>query len=499
LRGEFAFELKEAGLSADNSWADGLLRSGRPMAVYRADEGAIFADFLVRQQTDRFIGRDRAAAEMVYRNRVGGIIRGHLGDKIGFRLGFEQIREQGSRNYTFRHDVYERRLELPQLKGNLADFHQGTAYLSFAVGPVDVQVGKDEVSWGPAPEQNLGLGNNGPSFNMIRLKSRLGAFKLVSISAELRPCPDRPDSPLCRGLADSAATYITNGITRPLEREKYLVAHRLEVALAPWLDLGFQEVVVYGDRGPELSYVNPLMFYWAAQSYLGDKDNVMMGLDLDIHPGRGRRYYLSYVVDDLKKAGILSDDFANKFSLQAGMLWVAPLGLSDAEFRAEYVRIEPWIYSHKFPINTFRHFDAPLGHRLAPNSDQWQLGLTKRASRDLSFELGLQRSRHGANVLNEDGTILNVGGDLHYGWRPGDEREAKKFLAGQLVQRTAVSAGLSWRILPLLGLEAEYIQEWGEGVPLPPRAGEGVPLAWRTGYGDGIERHLRFDLRFNYF
>ena len=62
-----------------------------------------------------------------------------------------------------------------------------------------------------------------------------------------------------------------------------------------------------------------------------------------------------------------------------------------------------------------------------------------------------------------------------------------------------MSAGLSWRILPLLGLEAEYIQEWGEGVPLPPRAGEGVPLAWRTGYGDGIERHLRFDLRFNYF
>ena len=140
-----------------------------------------------------------------------------------------------------------------------------------------------------------------------------------------------------------------------------------------------------------------------------------------------------------------------------------------------------------------------MGHRLAPNSDQWQLGLTKRASRDLSFELGLQRSRHGANVLNEDGTILNVGGDLHYGWRPGDEREVKKFLAGQLVQRTAVSAGLSWRILPLLGLEAEYIQEWGEGVPLPPAAGEGVPLAWRTGYGDGIERHLRFDLRFNYF
>ena len=113
--------------------------------------------------------------------------------------------------------------------------------------------------------------------------------------------------------------------------KKYLAAHRLEVALAPLARLGvFRKVVVYGDRGLEPSYVNPLMFYWAAQSHLGDKDNLLMGIDLDIHPGRGRRYYLAYVVDDLKKARIFSDDFANKFSLQAGMLWVDPLGLADA-------------------------------------------------------------------------------------------------------------------------------------------------------------------------
>jgi hypothetical protein len=473
--------------------------SGREQWQYHADEGAIFVDLLARQQSDRFSGRGRLQTEQVFRNQVGGIIRGHIGDKVGFRLAFAQIREQGTRDYTFRQNVYERRLELPQLKGNLADFHEGTAYLSFAAGPVDVQVGKDEVNWGPAPGQNLGLSNNAPSFNMIRLKSRLGAFKLISITAELRPCPDRPDSPLCRGLADSTATYITNRISRTLDREKYLSAHRLEVALAPWLDFGFQEVVIYGDRGPELSYVNPLMFYWAAQSYLGDKDNVMMGLDFDIHPGNGQRYYLAYVVDDLKKAGVFSNDFANKFSLQTGMLWVDPLRLADAEFRAEYLRIEPWIYSHKFPINTFRHFDAPLGHSLGPNSDQWQFSLSKRLNRDMAFNIGFERSRHGDNVLNEDGSIRNVGGDMHYGWRPGDERQSKKFLDGQLMKRTTIRAEVSWRILPDLEMEVEYIQEWGKGVPLPPAWGSGTPLPWRTGYGDGREQHLRFDLRYNYF
>ena len=412
----------------------------RAMFQYHARGGAVFADFLARQQTDRFSGRGRSEAEVVYRHRGGGIVRGHLGS-VGFRMAFEQVREQGSRHYEYRHDLYERRIDLPQLKGEAADFHEGTAYVKFAVGPVDVQLGKDEALWGPAPQQNLGLSNNAPSFNMIRLQSQLGAFKLVSISAELRPCPNRADSPLCVGTADSAATYAVNGATnvRLLERQKYLAAHRLEVALAPWLDLGFQEVVVYGDRGLEPSYVNPLMFYWAAQSHLGDKDNLLMGVDLDIHPGHGRRYYLAYVVDDLKKARIFSDDFANKFSLQAGMLWVDPLGLADAELRAEYVRIEPWLYSHRFPINTFRHFDSPLGHSLAPNSDQWELSLTKRATRDLEFAVRVSRSRHGENELEADGTIRNVGGDMHYGWRPGDERETKQFLDGHLVQRTELS------------------------------------------------------------
>jgi len=498
LRSEFSADSKVVGRTNGETWLD-RLRKGRALVQYQTDSGAIFADFLMRQQTDRFSGRGRTESEMVYRNRVGAVVRGHIGSRLGFRIGFLQTREQGSRSYVYRQDVYERRLELPQLKGDLADFHEGTAYLSFAVGPVDVQVGKDELMWGPAPLENLGLSKNTPSYNLVRLKSRLGAFKLISVSAELRPCPDRPDSPLCRGVGDSTATYITNGISRPLDREKYLAAHRLEVALAPWIDLGFQEVVIYGDRGPELSYINPLMFYWAAQSYLGDKDNVMMGLDLDIHPGHGRRYYLAYVVDDLKKAGIFSDDFANKFSLQAGMLWVDPLGLSDSEFKAEYVRIEPWIYSHKFPINTFRHFDAPMGHSLGPNSDQWYGGVTKRLSRDLSVELRFRRIRHGENILDADGTIENVGADLHYNWRRGDERDTKEFLAGHLVRRTELGLEINWRIWPGLGVELEYVQEWGRGVPLPPAWGPAVPLNWRTGYGDGIERHLRFDLRINEF
>ncbi|MEE3214445.1 MAG: hypothetical protein VX259_02700, partial [Pseudomonadota bacterium] len=149
----------------------------RPPLYYGTERGNIFADLLASQQTDLLSGRGRDGNERVYRNRLGGVLRGDLHDRVGFRISFEQTREQGTRDYTLREDVYERQLEAVQLKGNLADFHRGAAYVTFGLGPwVDVQVGKDQVEWGPAPRDNLGLSANAPAFDMVRLRTHLGAI-----------------------------------------------------------------------------------------------------------------------------------------------------------------------------------------------------------------------------------------------------------------------------------------------------------------------------------
>ncbi|NKB70253.1 MAG: hypothetical protein GKR89_24545 [Candidatus Latescibacteria bacterium] len=479
-------------------------KAGQPLLHYRRDDGELWGDLLVRQQTDLFTGRGRDQREEVFRNRLGGVLRGHLGGRLGFRIAFEQTREQGTRTYFLRDDVFEPRLEVPQLKGGLVDYHEGRGYLTFDLGGLAVEAGRDEVRWGPAPGDNLGLSNNAPAFDMVRLRTRLGGIELVSIAGSLRPCPARGDSPLCQGTADSLASYISQGNHRVLERDKYLAAHRLEAALTPWLDVGFQEVVVYGDRGLQYTYLNPVMFYWAAQSYLGDKDNLMMGLDFDFHPGGGFKAYLAYVVDDLKKLKIFSDDFANKFSLQSGLLWVDPLGLGNAELRAEYVRIEPWIYTHKFAINTFRHFDGPLGHSLGPNSDRWQIGIQWRPKFGVELHTGVGRSRHGDNIIlgyGADGApiIDNVGGDLHLGRRAGDERSSKDFLAGRVGKRTQVQAGVEWRLQSQLVLKGGYAYEWGDGVPVGPRWEDNIALEKRTGYGDGGQQHISFELRYRRF
>jgi len=486
-----------APANAEHHSAIARARSGRSPIDYTVQEGALKADLLVRQQSDFFSGRGRASTERVYRNRLGAVVSGQLSGKLAYRVSFEQSQEQGSRSHSLRDDVFERRLEAPQLKGSRADYHEGTAYVVFGLWFLNVEFGKSEVRWGPAPAENLGLNNVAPTFDMVRLRTTLGAVELVSIAGALRPCPDRPDSPTCEGVGDASASYVVNGVTRRMDRDKYLAAHRLEAAVTPWLDVGFQEVLVYGDRSPALTYLNPLMFYWAAQSYQGDKDNLMMGLDFDFH-GRGKRFYLAYVVDDLKKLRVFSNDFANKFSLQAGALLVDPLGVDDTDLRVDYVRIEPWIYTHKFPINTFRHFDAPLGHSLGPNSDRWQLEVEHRPHRDLSLKLQFAHARHGRNEVLDDETIRNVGGDLHLGSSAGDNREDKEFLDGGLEKRTELGARLSLRPWTQWSITAGYSYEWGENVPLAPRWGEAITLGNRTGFGDGNQKRFSFELRYGY-
>ena len=467
---------------------------------YRAPQGEVAADLLARQQSDMRSGRGRTEREYIYRNRLGGELRGSFFDQIGFRVAFEQTREQGSRTYSLREDVFERQLEAVQLKGNLADFHQGSAYVTFGLGSrINVQAGKDHVDWGPAPRDNLGLSANAPAFDMIRMRTRLGIFELVSLHGSLQSCPDRPDSPLCAGSADDNASYIVNGMSRRLDPDRWIAAHRMEAALTPTFDLGLQEVVIYADRGPEPAYLNPFMFFWAAQSYLGDKDNVMMAVDVDWRVRPGLRWWAAYAIDDLKKLKILSNDFANKFSLQSGVLWTDPLGLRDLDVRAEYVRIEPWIYTHKFPVNALRHFDSPLGHSLGPNSDRWHIDVARRWTRDLETNVSFAHSRHGDNVLLQDGSIVNVGGDLHRGWRPGDARDDKDFLDGIVSTHRVLAAMASLHLRPGLSVRMSASLDWGDNVPLPPRDGAATPLSHRSGYGDGRQTQMSFDMRYGVF
>lgn len=375
--------------------------------------------------------------ERVFQNSYGFSASGSLRGTLGLDVRFRDTREQGTRRYGTRASVLERRIEYFEPKGKVVDYRQATAMGILRLPWFRLEVGKDFASWGPGFQPNLVLSNNAPSFDQVRLTGTYGRVRLTALSGTLRSL-----------LPDSSRSYSTLLNPRIIDRRKLISAHRAEISLSDRIDLGLHEVVVYGDRGPELTYLNPIMFYWAAQSYLGNKDNLMMGADISVRPGSGTTFYAALLADDMKKFKLFSGSYTNKLGIQTGALCVDPFGLSDTEIRGEYVRLEPWVYTHDIPVNAYRHYDALLGNPLGPNADGIFTSLEHRFGADIDVTCSFSRQRHGRNPVLPDGSILNVGGDPFLGLRTGDDFVSKRFLDGDRETRTWLGVQVSWTFAP---------------------------------------------------
>ena len=455
-RAEFAVELARLGysLQAPPSRTIGRIFKGEELFAWQDTAATVAIDPLFRQRL-LFIPDNALLEETVSQTYVGGMVRGTYGNRFGFYLRHFEAREWSTRVRTTRRDVAARPIEEVQFKGKTVDFREAVYQLSWATPWFTLDIGKGSLDWGPGRTGNLFLTNRAPSFGMVRLRVTHGRIAFVHIAGVLR---------VRSGLIDTARTRIDNGHVRTLLRSKHLAAHRLEITFLKGISLGLQEAVVYGDRDPELLYLSPVSVLTAAQSYLGNTDNLMVGVDLSARPGPNLKAYFALTFDDLQKFS--PGAFANKYALQAGLLWVDPFRLGDTDLRVEYIRLEPFVYSHNFHINTYEHFDALLGYPLGPNADRIFGQLVHRFSPALSLSFAFDRERQGENSLGPDGSLVNVGGDAAQGRRPTDPA-TRRFLSGVVETRTRFGIGLTYEPIRDLLFNLRYTTTSAGNVPLP--------------------------------
>jgi hypothetical protein len=200
-------------------------------------------------------------------------------------------------------------------------------------------------------------------------------------------------------------------------------------------------MAVYGRRGPELAYLNPLYPVKAAEHALYDRDNTLFSLETTVRPLRGVEGNFTWLVDDLATATLGDGDYGNKWAIQTGLKVALPK--AGATLFGEYVRIEPYTYSHRFQedgiyFNSYVHNGFGLGHPLGPNADQWLVGLNAWMPYRTRVRVSGRYVRKGENFLADDGTLVNVGGDVRNGEPPEDGR--KTFLAGERFQGPGIRA-----------------------------------------------------------
>lgn len=444
---------------------------GHPLTAdaIRYDDG--FANVVVEpllHQTVRMINGDQD--QTVSATRVGLGIRGQIGNHFGFRLQHFEAREWSTLTRTSRSDIVALPIEDVQMKGQIVDFREARFQFLLANHWASLDFGKESFDWGPSHAQNLFLRSESPSFYYARFQVR---YKGIRFSHFIGLLSARPDQ------IDSSRTTVDNGHVRTFLRLKRIVAHRLEISLGRRVVVAAQESVVFGDRGIEFAYLPPPTSLVAAQSYLSNTDNAVFGVDVSILTGFGTKSYVSFFVDDLKKFS--PGAFANKIGAQIGVLSTDFLRVSDLNVRAEYTRVDPYVYTHNFGLNAYTHFDANLGHPIGPNSDQIAGSIDYRALHWLRLHADVRRVRAGENFVDEIGVVVNVGGDVSQGRRPTDP-ESKTFLDGQRFDHTTLTAGVTAEPARNLML--------------------GVAYKWRRGCADrlpGLRRQILVDLQLNAF
>ncbi len=385
LKGEFHEELAPMNVSSDPRWHE------RHITTWTEGDHRILGDAIFQQSFDGKWGGQVDPAEHVSQTTMGGSFRGRWKDTFGF---FAYATNKLTKGDDTVQESFDPSRGMPvTISGQNAYSDDAAAYLVWKLPWFRMEFGRDQAQWGPGVRGSLMMSSQNPRFDMLRLKVQFRRFRFTSIHGKLSS-----------GLGS-----------------KYFAAHRLEITILPWLIVSGSESVVYGNRGIELAYLNPIMPYHVAEHHLGDKDNNAMGLDVVTFPRRNHKVYFELFLDDFTTAENPFTYYGNKFAFLTGWRWVAPLGIADADLQLEYARVEPYVYTHKDSINVYTNYDRSIGHWLGPNSDDLYLRGNYWLCRDFKCAIVAERIRRGEGNIDTPHDI--------------SEGTQKRFLSGTVETR----------------------------------------------------------------
>lgn len=427
LKSEFSLEMFETTDSyqslIDGEKYDPLTQKEKFLYFNSGDKGNLFINLT-------------ADGDFIYNNQAylsnltgqllnaGGIIRGTLMNTFGFYIQGSNGFSMGSKwaalqkkelqyNYKFN--------ETPEQ----TFFDDNEGHLSLDFDWINLKFGRDRWLLGYGENKVL-LSDNSPKYDYFQLQFNYGIFSFFSFHGKML------------GQSSFAADTITGGAN--VIKEKYMAYHRLGFNLSDNLTFGAGEIIIYGDRAMEFSYLNPFNFYKSVEHNNRDRDNAMIFFDLENRSIKGLKLFATLLLDDINYGKIGTGWYGNQTLWNLGFSSYNLYDIIPIDFYFEYTRVEPYVFTHRLPNNNFTNFGYGLSSVLAPNSELFFSKINYRLSHRFEASFSFSYTLHGANYLDAQRNIIkNVGGDFSVGYRNGDAKSVK-FLDGekQIFRRTSV-------------------------------------------------------------
>ncbi len=374
----------------------------------------------------------------------GGRVHGTIGSSFGYYLQVTNGLLYGDKTYALGMD--------PQLQANYKiheansnSFDETEGYLQYHNNWLTVQVGREQLLWGTAvdPEEKLYLSSDAAPFDFIRMNAQYGIFSFAYI----------------HGWLQGMRTFVYNAYADMYDESvepKYIAAHEINLSFPGVLDFGANEMIIYSRPSPELAYLNPVNFFKSVEHSLQDRDNALLTFDVKTHFLDPVQIFGSILIDDMDFSKLGTKYWGNLFAYQIGGYYIEPFKIPDADLLIQYTLIDPYVFSHHIPVNSYTNKELTLGYPMEPNSDRWVTHAGYWLSRDVYIQGGYIRERHGANIVDSNGILItNVGGDILFGHRAGDGIE-KEFLGGIRTIADRFQAKLVYQIVRNIFCELQF-------------------------------------------
>jgi hypothetical protein len=202
---------------------------------------------------------------------------------------------------------------------------------------------------------------------------------------------------------------------------KNAATHHISFNATKWLNIGIFESVVFQpkdtllNRGFEVEYLNPVIFYRPQEYSIGSSDNVLLGASFNFKY-KQHQLYTQLILDEffLSEIKAKSGWWANKYGGQIGIKGRFEMFSGKLFYRTEYNFVRPYTYAHLTSGQNYGNQGMTLAHPYGGNFMEL-LGEVKYQRGNFLFKLFMSYALQG---LDKDG--YSYGADLYqpYTLRP---------------------------------------------------------------------------------
>jgi len=388
-----------------------------------------------------FMGRVEAQNKSV-RNvgAMGFIISSQIGKHFSLYVDAYQYGQTIQEGF----DYFSPEMNKPfrSTEGNMYYTDKSDAYIQYTSKLGSFELGKEPLHWGNSNNSMiLSKSDSNASFAFIKWERKFYKSKFTFLHASLLPND----------------LYIDSISERRAYSKKYLVGHRWEFMPFTKFHFGFTEMIVYGERNPDLTYLIPTVFLWPSQHNLMDRDNTIMSVEFEYFPLNKMKLYGSWYLDELSYGKLFSKWWGNKFGYQMGMHFTPKLSNLSTDFTFEFTAVRPWTYTHKYSINSFTHAGGNLGFEYGPNTQlfytQNRWWITKRQILIFEYEF----LKRGIKSI-DDTTSYDIGNNANqnYDNRNPEYDMSTDWLMGEVIDIHSFSVNWYYQLSNDLYLNANY-------------------------------------------